>query len=324
MKNWLSNRKQRVVINGKASNWTNVTSGVPQGSVLGPVLFLVYINDIDEGVTGIISKFADDTKIANTVVSSEQKKEMQNNLDKLSEWGQRWQMSFNENKCKVMHIGYRNDKTIYFLNGTQLKSVDSEVDLGVTISNNLKPSQQCSEVIKKANKIIGLIGRSFEYKSKNTILTLYTSLVRPLLEYCVQAWCPYYQKDIDKLERVQRRVTKIIPSLRNKSYEERLEELNLFPLSQRRLRGDLIQTFKIIKGIDNMDCNKYFTIDHSNYTRGNGCKIVGKAFGSHESKNHLFHRVVNPWNRLPRDVIDCNTVDSFKCHLDKYFASNPQ
>ena len=89
---------------------------------------------------------------------------MQNNLDKLSEWGQTWQMSFNENKCKVMHIGYRNEKAQYSLNGTQLKSVDSEVDLGVTISNNLKPSQQCSEAIKKANKIIGLIGRSFEYK----------------------------------------------------------------------------------------------------------------------------------------------------------------
>ena len=297
---------------------------MPQGSVLGSVLFLVYINDIDEGVTGIISKFADDTKIANTVVSDEQKKEMQDNLDKLSEWGKTWQMSFNENKCKVMHIGYRNDKETYILNGTQLKSVDSEVDLGVTISNNLKPSQQCSEVIKKANKIIGLIGRAFEYKSKNTILTLYTSLVRPLLEYCVQAWCPYYQKDIEKLERVQRRVTKMIPRLRSKSYEERLEELNLFPLSQRRLRGDLIQAFKIIKGIDNMDCSKYFTIDLSNYTRGNGCKIVGKAFNSHESKNHFFHRVVNPWNGLPRDVIDCNTVDSFKCRLDKYFASNPQ
>ena len=324
VENWLSDRKQRVVINGKASKWANVTSGVPQGSVLGPVLFLVYINDIDEGVTGIISKFADDTKIANTVASNDQVKEMQNNLDRLSEWGQTWQMNFNADKCKVLHIGYRNEKANYILNGTQLKSVDREVDLGVTISSNLKPSQQCSEVVKKANKIIGLIGRSFEYKSKDIILTLYNSLVRPHLEYCVQAWCPYYHKDIDKLERVQRRVTKMIPNLRNKPYEERLKELNLFPLTQRRLRGDLIQVFKIIKGIDNMDCSKYFTIDHSNYTRGNGCKIVGKAFNSHESKNNFFHRVVNLWNGLPREVIDCNTVETFKCRIDKFFVSNPR
>ena len=116
----------------------------------------------------------------------------------------------------------------------------------------------------------------------------------------------------------------MIPSLRNTPYEERLKELNLFPLTQRRLRGDLIQVFKIIKGIDNMDCTKYFTIDRSNYTRGNGCKIVGKYFNSHESKNYFFNRVVNLWNGLPREVIDCNTVETFKHRIDKYFASNPR
>ena len=249
---------------------------------------------------------------------------MQHNLDKLSCWAQIWQMSFNADKCKVLHIGYLNEKANYSMNGTQLKNVNRETDLGVTISSNLKPSQQCSEVVKKANKIIGFIGRSFEHKSKEVILTLYNSLVRPLLEYCVQSWCPYYQKDINKLERVQRRVTKMIPSLKNKPYEERLRELNLFPLTQRRLRGDLIQVFKIIKGIDNMNCSKYFTIDQSNYTRGNGCKIIGKSFNSHESKNFFFNRVVNLWNGLPRNVIDCITVDSFKLRLDKYLASNPR
>ena len=249
---------------------------------------------------------------------------MQHNLDKLSCWAQIWQMSFNADKCKVLHVGYLNEKANYSMNGTQLKNVNRETDLGVTISSNLKPSQQCSEVVKKANKIIGFIGRSFEHKSKEVILTLYNSLVRPLLEYCVQSWCPYYQKDINKLERVQRRVTKMIPSLKNKPYEERLRELNLFPLTQRRLRGDLIQVFKIIKGIDNMNCSKYFTIDQSNYTRGNGCKIIGKSFNSHESKNFFFNRVVNLWNGLPRDVIDCSTVDSFKLRLDKYLASNPR
>ena len=324
IENWLINRKQRVVINGKASNWTNVTSGVPQGSVLGPILFLVYINDIDEGLTCIISKFADDTKIANTVVSNNEAKEMQNNLDKLTNWAKTWQMSFNTDKCKVLHIGYRNVKTNYLMNGSQLQNTDEENDLGVTISSNLKPSKQCSEVVKKANKLVGFIGRSIEYKSKATIVTLYNSLVRPLMEYCVQAWCPYYQKDIAKLERVQRRVTKMIPSLRNKPYEERLKELDLFSLQHRRIRGDLIQVFKIIRGIDNMDYSKYFAIDNSNYTRGNGCKIIGKSFNSNESKNFFFNRIVNLWNGLPREVIECSTVDTFKRHLDKYFASNPR
>ena len=324
IENWLCERKQRVVINGKSSNWTSVTSGVPQGSVLGPILFLVYINDIDEGLTCIISKFADDTKIANTVYSNDQAKEMQANLDKLSNWAKTWQMRFNTDKCKVLHIGYRNEEASYFMDGSQLKSTDRETDLGVTVTNNLKPSQQCSEVVKKANKLVGFIGRSIEYKSKATIITLYNSLVRPIMEYCVQAWCPYYRKDIDKLERVQRRVTKMIPSLRNKPYEERLKELDLFPLEHRRLRGDLIQVFKIIRGIDNMDYSKYFSIDNSNYTRGNGCKIIGKSFNSNESKNFFFNRIVNVWNGLPREVIECSTVDTFKRHLDKYFASNPR
>ena len=103
-------------------------------------------------------------------------------------------MSFNEDKCKILHIGYHNTKASYTMNGTQLKSLEREKDLGVTISNDLKPSQQCSEAVKKANKIIGLIGRSFEHKTKEVILTLYNSLVRPHLEYCVQAWSPYYKK----------------------------------------------------------------------------------------------------------------------------------
>lgn len=324
IENWLSNRKQRVVINGKESNWINVTSGVPQGSVLGPVLFLIYINDIDEGITCILSKFADDTKIASTVVSRDQVNEMQNNLNRLSDWAKTWQMKFNTDKCKVLHIGYRNEKATYIMDGNKLKNSNSEKDLGVTIASNLKPSQQCSEVVKKANKLVGFIGRSIEYKSKATIITLYNSLVRPIMEYCVQAWCPYYHKDIDKLERVQRRVTKLIPSLRNKSYEDRLKELDLFSLQHRRLRGDLIQVFKIIKGIDNMDYSKYFSIDRTGYTRGNGCKIIGKTFISNESKHFFFNRIVNLWNGLPRNVVECNTVDTFKLHLDKYLATNPR
>jgi hypothetical protein len=210
------------------------------------------------------------------------------------------------------------------MNDIQLENVEKEVDLGITITSDLKPGRQCVVVIKKANKLIGFIGRSFEYKSENVILTLYNSLVRPHLEYCVQFWSPYYKKDIDKLERVQRRVTKMIPRLRNMSYEKRLKELNLFSLTKRRIRGDLIQVFKIIKGIDNMAADKYFNIDRSNFTRSNGYKIIGNRFNCIDSKKIFFNRVVNLWNKLPRDIVNCNTVLTFKNYLDKYLASNPQ
>merc|ERR1712105_179627 len=139
----------------------------------------------------------------------------------------------------------------------------------------------------------GFIGRAFEFRTEEIILNLYNALVRPHLEYCVQCWSPYYKKDILKLERVQRRVTKLIPRLRNKPYEDRLKELNLFSLSKRRLRGDLIEVFKIVKGIENMNVEKYFTIDTSNTTINNGCKIVGKRFQTNEAKYFFFNRVVN-------------------------------
>ena len=131
--------------------------------------------------------------------------------------------------------------------------------------------------MKTANKLIGFIGRSFEFRTEEIILNLYNALVRLHLEYCVQCWSSYYKKDIEKLEGVQQKMTKLIPRLRNKPYGERLIELNLLSLTKRKLRGDLIEVFKIIKEIENMDVEKCFTIDTSNITRNNGYKIVWKT-----------------------------------------------
>ena len=325
LKDWLSDRKQRVVLNGVASCWLNVKSGVPQGSVLGPVLFLIYVNDIDDGLTCKISKFADDTKIASKVNTALDRETLQSDLDRLAAWANEWQMKFNVDKCKVLHIGSHNDHVQYSMNGQQLSAVNKEKDLGVIISSDLKPSQHCTEVVKTANKLVGFIGRVFENKSEKVILTLYNSLVRPHLEYCVQFWSPYYRKDIDKLERVQRRITKMIPRLRNLSYEERLKELNLFSLSKRRMRGDLIEVFKIFKGFDNIRAEDYFAIDQTNLTRRhNSFKVIGKRFSSNKAKHFFFNRVVNVWNSLPSDVVDSVTVETFKNRLDKFLDSNPE
>ena len=253
-----------MVLNGVLSSWLNVKSGVPQGSVLGPVLFLIYVNDIDDGLTCKISKFADDTKIASKITTTLDKETLQSDLDRLACWASKWQMKFNVDKCKVLHIGSNNNRVQYLMNGQQLNAVNKEKDLGIIISSDLKPSQHCSEVAKTANKLVGFIGRAFENKSEKVILKLYNSLVRPHLEYCVQFWSPYYRKDIEKLERVQRKITKMIPRLRNISYEERLKELNLFSLSKRRMRGDLIEVFKIFKGFDNISAEDYLTVDRSN------------------------------------------------------------
>lgn len=119
-------------------------------------------------------------------------------------------------------------------------------------------------------------------------------------------------------------MTKMIPRLRNKSYEERLKELNLFSLEKRRVRGDLITLFKIFNGFTNMNIEKYLSVDRSNVTRNNGFKIVGKRFKTNEAKHFFFNRVVNIWNRLPSNVVDSGTIETFKVRLDKYFESNPR
>ena len=146
-----------------------------------------------------------------------------------------------------MHVGQNNIKYNYKLQEIFFFKVTEEKDLGVIVRSDLKCSTQCCVASRKANTILGFIARNFDCKTPEVITRLYTSLVRPHLEYAVQFWSPHYLKDKNKLESVQRRATKLIPSIRNLSYEERLKRLNLFSLSDRRTRGDLIETFKILK-----------------------------------------------------------------------------
>ena len=321
LENWLSNRKQRVVINGAASDWAPVTSGVPQGSVLGPVLFIIYINDIDVGLNNLISKFADDTKIGNSIITDHDRMSLQEDLRKIVEWSQRWEMPFNVNKCQILQVGTKNLKFDYEMNGVKLKSAQCVKDLGVTVASSLKFSQQCKDAAGKANRMLGFINRNFSFKNKDVILPLYTSLVRPHLEYAVQFWSPHHAKDIAKLEAVQRRATKMITSLRNKSYEERLAQLNLFSLEKRRLRGKLIECFKILKGFTNVDASKMFSIDNTSRTRTNGLKLRCKQVQLDCTKFFFTNDVVREWNKLPPSVVQCNTINSFKNKLDHHLLS---
>ena len=169
---WLTDRRQRVVV----SSWKSVLSGVPQGSVLGPILFLVYINDLEEGVTGNILKFADDTKLFTKTKEIGDKQNLQDDIDKLVKWSEKWQMLFNFGKCKCLHIGPGNT------------------------SMNYEITEQCRIAASKANQVIGMIRRNITYKDKSLIVPLYKAIVRPHLEYCIQAWSPYLRKDIDMLE----------------------------------------------------------------------------------------------------------------------------
>ena len=225
-------------------------------------------------------------------------------------------MSFNIDKCKVMHIGSKNIEYKYNFYDRELAVSAGEKDLGVYIDRDFKVSKQCIEAEKKAMKMLGYIKRTFTYKSKEIVLTLFKTLVRPHLEYAVQMWCPYLRKDIERLEKVQAIATKMIPGLRNISYKRRLGQLNMFSLETRRLRGELIQAFKIIRGFDNVDARKLFSFSDT-ITRGNGYKIRLPIARTEVFRNFFTYKVINSWNDLSSEVVSSPSVNAFKARLDK-------
>ena len=323
--NWiqqfLTNRRQQVGIRGELSSWAEVLSGVPQGSVLGPILFVLYINDLPDIVKSTAKLFADDTKLYNQVTrdNSEGADQIQHDLETLEKWSDTWLLRFNASKCKCMHMGHENPARCYTLNGETIQAVDEEKDLGVYLSSDCKPSLQCTKAAGKAMQSLRIIKRTFNYIDKDGFAVLYRAYIRPHLEYCVQAWCPYLQKDIKSLEKVQRRATKLVPSLRERSYEERLKELNLYPLEVRRARGDVIETFKILNGFEDIDASELFTLSDA-ITRGHMKKIYKKRLmkGLNLRKFFFSQRVVDNWNNLPEYVISAKTVNQFKNNFDNY------
>jgi ribonucleases P/MRP protein subunit RPP40 len=316
IENWLKDRRQRVVLRGEFSEWESVLSGVPQGSVLGPLLFLVYIDDLEEGLEGFLTKFADDSKLGHVADSEVDCKGMQRDLDKVYQWGVKWQMELNLDKCVVMHLGHKNKKHVYTVNGTVLKSVEEERDLGVIIDNNLRFKKQCAKSANKANQVLGMIKRKVRSRSRNVILKLYKGLVRPLMEYSIQVWRPYRKGDIKLLESVQKRATKMIDGFKNKSYQDRLSELNMPSLEDRRTRGDMIMTYKMLSGLERVDIHNLWLLNRNNNRRGNSKKLMKMGCRLDIRKYSFSMRVTDKWNRLSESVVTSTSLNGFKNAYD--------
>ena len=161
---WLTQRKQRVIVDGEISNWKSVLSGVPQGSVLGPILFLTYINDLEDDTSSKVFKFADDTIVFRKVTNDTDEQSLQDDLDKLGKWSEKWQMLLNFGKCKRIHIGHGHMYEEYKMGDAVLGRTTQEKDLGITFSADMKVSEQCGIAASKGNQILGLIRRNIMYK----------------------------------------------------------------------------------------------------------------------------------------------------------------
>lgn len=320
IQDFLVKRKQRVKVNGALSDWEDVTSGVPQGSVLGPVLFVLFINDLPDVVENLCSIYADDTKIYGSVDTQEDFQSLQSDIDSLVDWADRWQLKFNADKCSTLHLGNKNPGFDFEMrkHGSQekvvLKSSDAERDLGVIVDSELKFSKHVETQVNKANKILGLIRRSYEFLDCDTMKLLFIALVRPHLEFANCVWSPRFEKDKLLIEGVLRRASKCIPGLKDLEYEDRLKAMKIPSMCYRRLRGDLIEVYKFTHGLYNCDSPLVFNTQSA--TRGHQYKLA-KQYTRTNLRQHFFaNRVVDTWNALDANTVNAPTINSFKNRLD--------
>jgi hypothetical protein len=323
---FLRNRRQRVVLGGECSEWESVCSGVPQGSVLGLLLFVIFINDLPETIELPSKLYADDSKVMCEIRKDkveEDTSRLQADIERIVEWCDRWLMKLNVGKCKVMHIGFKNPRVNYQMKDVvsgesrALEKTDLERDLGVYISSDLKSRGQVNQAVSKANSMLGALKRTFTYRGVGMWKRLYTTYVRPHLEFAVPVWSPYLKGDIAKIESVQRRATKVAHAMRGKDYQERLRQLDLTTLEERRVRGDLIQWYKILNGFEKVSWIKEPRLGHPR--AGVRSQYILETVKNCQQREKFFTiRAPEAWNKLPDSVVGAGSVVSFKRLLDDH------
>ncbi|XP_047139088.1 uncharacterized protein LOC124814999 [Hydra vulgaris] len=323
IKMWLKIRKQRVVLGEQVSEWKNVTSGVPQGSVLGPLLFILFINDLPDSIVHKIMLYADDSKIIGIIKSASDNTTLQTDIDNAVTWSNTLLMHFNIDKCKVMHAGRPNkrlshDYSMETADGMRhtIATTTIECDLGVLISNDLKVRAQVEKAASAANRMLGKLKNAFRSRNLNLWRTLYISYVRPHLEFAIQAWSPYLETDIKLLEDVQDRVTKTISSISHFDKIKRLQVLKLTTLKERRLRGDIIEQFKIFNNYDEVQfmVPQHQLIGREVYNLRGHDKQLDRQFvrGCEERSNFFTNRVAVHWNSLTQHAVNAPSLNAFK------------
>lgn len=324
LENFICDRSQCVRIDNSFSSIAPVSSGVPQGSVLGPYLFLIYINDVTSCLSGTckMALFADDLKIYE-VNRTGDFISLQNTLNNIQNWSSTMQLTISLDKTKASSYGQNISEQSFQLNNVVIDRVTKFSDIGVLFSSNLKFSDHCRKISGTAMSRAYLILKSFVTNDPFVLMKAFKSYVRPLTEYCTPVWSPYLHQDITIIEKVQRYFTKKICNRANISYNDyfdRLKSLNVQSLEARRIMFDLILVFKMFKGFVDLSINDFFSPRPVN--RGHPFQLRPMYRPLCNVTQYFFsYRVFSVWNSLPEHFVFSSSVKEFKRHLLSYDLS---
>jgi len=318
-KNYLTDRHQQVSINNVYSNLLPVVSGVPQGSILGPLLFIMYINNITSFIHHCsLLKFADDAKCYMHITNECDPTALQEDINSLVTWSETTDMNFSVKK--TIHLSFKcKVPTAYYMFDTVISHQDSHKDLGIIVSEDLSWNKHYSFIIARAYRILGLIRRTITSPHCPSIMVkLYISLVRSQLLYCTQIWRPHLLKDCLNIERVQRRATKYMLSDYSSNYKSRLLELKLLPLMYLFELQDILFAIKSIKSpTKQFTITDFISFNTANTRSGSSNKLIHQTHLNNISRHSYFHRLPNLWNALP--IIDLDqSFQVIKSKLKKY------
>jgi hypothetical protein len=320
IKSFLENRSFKVKVGPELSFLGEIKSGVPQGSVLGPLLFLLYVNDLPEQLSVNCLLFADDLKIW----SSNDPDGLQMDIDTVKRWSKDWGLPINDLKCAHMSFGGESGNGFYILEEDPpvvIPKAYFKRDLGVLLSESFSYTAHHEQVARKAFGVLRMIQRSFPRIARHDFQVLYGTYIRPCLEYANQVVASGLVKDANILERVQRKATKIVRGLHDLPYEQRLQILDLFPLETRRIRGDLIFTFSLFKNGSASELFQLILPQSNMIFRGHQKKIYKKRPRTYIRQHFFSFRVVNYWNALPSVVVNASSKDLFKKGIDNWLKS---
>jgi hypothetical protein len=295
-----------------------VCSGVPQGSVLGPLLFLIFVNDLpNKLLPAALSKlYADDLKLFQSIRCLQDCVTLQANVDAIWQWSVEWQLPLSVKKCVVMDFGKNCHETDILLNNSPLPVVVDVTDLGILFKSNLSFSCHISSVVSRAKARCAMLFRCFITKQVQFLLKGFICYVRPILEYCCQVWSPSGKMDIELMESVQRSFTKRLPGLKDLSYRDRLNMLSLRTLEDRRLRLDLVLCFNILHGFTCIPAHEIGLVLSNTCTRGHSLKLSIAQPDVKTRAQYFGNRVVKVWNVLPESLIMCESTVLFKQRLN--------